>query len=201
MTRLDPLRRKSRAIPSPEAWLEDWAVALWNDFPEVEQIYLLGDRARGPQGQKPDYSLLLYGGYDRALELMTTLARTQDERRATDGIIHLYIENYGTTFCGIWGGALIPNDYNRDWEEGHDYVLWKTRGGAALPLAERLRLPLERRIAQRRRIDTAVVEDSARDQLQPLWPPQESTDLRKENRRGNDRRREYSELLPQLNHS
>jgi hypothetical protein len=184
---------KSRVLPPPEPWLEEWVTSLWESFPEIEQIYVLGDRARGPQGQKPDYSLLLYAGYDRALELMTTLAREEDKRRASDGIIHLYIENYGATFCGIWGGALIPNEYNNDWEEGHDYVLWKERGSAARPLRERLRLPLERRQTERRRIDTAVIEDAARDRLQPLWPESENRE-----RRGGDRRRAYTEWLPLL---
>jgi hypothetical protein len=186
---------KSQVLPPPEAWLKVWAEALWNDFPRIEQIYVLGDRARGPQGQKPDYSLLLYAGYDRALELMTALAREEDARRASDGIVHLYIENYGATFCGIWGGALITNEYNSDWEEGHDYVLWKERGSAARPLGERLSLPLERRRRQRRQIEDAALEDPARDQLQPFWPHDEKN--RKAERRSGERRRIYAELLPQ----
>jgi hypothetical protein len=183
----------SGRLALPDEWLGEWLEQILAAYSQIEQVYLLGDRARGPQGQKPDYSLLLYAGYDNALDLMTSLAREELTLRPEDAIVHLYIENYGATFCGIWGGALIPNEYNRDWEDSHDYLLWKQKNETAVSLAERLRLPLERRRSQRRQQylngDVAVFDD--RDQLQPIW--QQTDDSRE--RRKTERRRAVQDLV------
>jgi hypothetical protein len=189
---------KSRTLSPPEAWLEEWIQPLLAAHPEIEQVYLLGDRARGPQGQKPDYSLLFYAGYDNALELMMALAREEEERRTNDGILHLYVENYGATFCGIWGGALIPNNLNSDWREGTDFLLWIERGSRARPLSERLRLPLERRFGDRRRraeaAEPAEPVEPTRDDLTPTF----TGALDNNERRRTDRRRDVAQLVPLL---
>lgn len=194
---------KSRTLALPESWLEEWIQPVLRDHPEIEQVYVLGDRARGPQGQKPDYSLLFYAGYDQALDLMIALAREEEDRRTTDGILHLYVENYGATFCGLWGGALIPNNLNNDWQEENDYKLWIERGTNARPLSERLRLPLERRIGDRRQRaallaaeakEAAEATEATRDDLAPLFTGALDTG----ERRRSDRRRDINELVPLL---
>lgn len=192
----DDWHLKPARLSLPEEWVGDWFAPILNRFSEIEQVYILGDGARGPHGQKPDYSLLLYAGYDRALDLMTQLSRAEDEYRCHDGIVHLYVENYGATFCGIWGGALIPNELNRTWIEGRDYLLWVERGDAARPLCERLRLPLERRGAERRaRQSTPASQwDDGRDALQPLFPETPATS----ERRVTERRRDLTELMQML---
>jgi hypothetical protein len=181
---------KSRVLAPPEDWLEEWIKPILSRHLEIEQVYLLGDRARGPHGQKPDYSILLYAGYDRALELLTRLVRGEDCLRTGDGIIHVYVENYGATFCGIWGGALIPNELNREWTEGRDYLLWIERGNRARPLSERLMLPLERRAGERR---SEISSKEPHDELQPIWKAVSS-----EERRRSDRRRDLQNMLPHL---
>lgn len=189
---------KPLILAPPEAWLASWIAPVLARYAAIEQVYLLGNHARGRYGQKPDYSLLLYAGYDRALELLTSLARDENELRTTDGIVHLYVENYGATFCGIWGGGHIPNELNRAWEAGADYLLWIERGDQARLLSERLSLPLERRAGQRRgeaQVDEAQAGES-RDLLQTLWPPQSSADQHHSGeRRNSDRRRDVRELL------
>jgi hypothetical protein len=185
-------RLKPRTLAPPESWLEEWIAPLLDLHIEIEQVYLLGDRARGPQGQKPDYSLLFYAGYDNALELLMSLAREEERWRTSDGILHVYVENYGATFCGIWGGALIPNGLNRDWRENDDYLLWIDRGDKTRSLSDRLRMPFERRKGDRRRREAAP--EPTRDDLPPLFSSPPST----EDRRANDRRREMSELQPLL---
>jgi hypothetical protein len=188
----------SGRLEPPDEWLGEWLEQLLAAYPQIEQVYLLGDRARGPQGQKPDYSLLLYAGYDNALSLMTSLARGELALKPSDAILHLYVENYGATFCGIWGGALIPNEYNRDWEDGHDYLLWKQKNEAAVSLAERLKLPLERRRQQRRQqfLDGAVSAFNDRDQLQPVWKPTpDSRPHDPKERRKMERRRALQDLV------
>ena len=177
-------------LSKPEPWLQKWIAELMKRHPEIEQVYLLGNQARGPRGQKPNYSLLLYAGYDHALNLMMALAREEDEVRPADEIIHLYVENYGATFCGLWGGALIPNALNCDWLEGFDFSLWIDVGRNSRPLLERLRLPEERRQGERR------------DQLAPFFDEEQEARearLREEERRNrNDRRRDNHELTPLL---
>ena len=135
----------------PEPWLQSWILPVLRRHPEIEQVYLLGNQARGPFGQKPNYSLLFYAGYNCALKLLTSLAREESEFRSDEGILHLYIENYGATFCGIWGGALIPNELNNSWVDEVDYKLWIEISSRSRPLSHRLRLPEERRKGDRRR--------------------------------------------------
>ena len=177
-------------LSKPEAWLQTWIDELLKRHPEIDQVYLLGNQARGPRGQKPNYSLLLYAGYDHALGLMMALARVEDEQRPADGIIHLYVENYGATFCGLWGGALIPSSLNCDWLEGFDFDLWIDVSGKSRSLQERLRLPEERRQGERR------------DQLAPFFDEEqealEAQKLEAERRDRNDRRRDFEEMVPLL---
>jgi hypothetical protein len=186
-------QHKTGILAMPEPWLQEWLAKIVERHPEIEQVYLLGGKARGPQGQKPDFSFLLYAGYDNALDLLRSLAREEGELRNVDAIVHLYVENYGATFCGLWGGGLIPNELLQDWEEGRDYRLWLERSDRARPLSERLRLPLERRTADRRREasgselhDTASLNLEERDSSQPS------------ERRDNDRRRDPMELVSQI---
>lgn len=177
-------------LVKPEPWLQKWVASLLKDYPEIEQVYILGNQARGPRGQKPNYSLLFYAGYDRALKLMMALARAEDELRPDDGIVHLYVENYGATFCGLWGGALIPNSLNCSWLDGFDFQLWIETGQNLRPLQERLRLPEERRQGERR------------DELIPFFtevPIIQEVDRSLEERRNrDDRRRDPQELVPML---
>src|SRR5688500_7701603 len=91
----------SGRLALPDDCLEEWIEPILSEYPQIEQVYVLGDRARGPQGQKPDCSLLFYAGYDNALSIMTSLAREELDLRPPDAIVHLYLENYGATFCGI----------------------------------------------------------------------------------------------------
>lgn len=178
---------KHLLIKPPEPWLHEWITPLLQRHPEIEQVYVLGKKARGAYGQKPDYSLLLYAGYNRALELMMALARAEENYRTMDGIIHLYVENYGATFCGIWGGSLITHELNRDWQNGIDYLLWVEQSTVAGSLADRLRQPEDRRRGDRRSDQEPQAEE--RDKLETLWPGSEAE------RRQTDRRRSYEELV------
>lgn len=184
----------------PESWLKQWTAQLLKRHPNIEQVYLLGDKARGPFGQKPNYSLLFYAGYNGALDLLMALAREEDKHRPDDGILHLYVENYGATFCGIWGGALIPNELNHDWIEKTDYQLWLEVASGSRPLSERLRLPEERR-QDNRRLD--AVTDYL--QLGAAWADDETNPMPsdafpdgEERRERQDRRRDVWELMPLL---
>jgi hypothetical protein len=183
---------KTGVLPLPEPWVGEWFAKILERHPEIEQVYILGGKARGPQGQKPDYSFLLYAGYDNALDLLRSLAREEGEMRSQDAIIHLYVENYGATLCGLWGGALIPNDLSQEWEEGRDYRLWIELSDRARPLSERLRLPLERRKADRRSAEGEESPDAATLNLEERAATVPS------DRRDNDRRRDPLELAPLL---
>ena len=183
-------------LSQPEPWLQLWLAPLLKRHPEIEQVYLLGNQARGPYGQKPNYSLLFYAGYDNALGLLTSLAREEETLRPEDEILHLYVENYGGTFCGIWGGALIPNDLNHNWIEGSDYKLWIEVSGNSRPLSERLRSPQDRRQRERRseamisgaQLDTAFKCD---DSTAPAAPASGE-----ERRERSDRRRDIWDMVP-----
>jgi len=186
----------------PEPWLQSWISPLLRRHPEIEQVYLLGNQARGPFGQKPNYSLLFYAGYDNALGLLMALAREEAALRTDEGILHLYVENYGATFCGIWGGALIPNELNRDWIEGADYHLWIDLSENSRPLSQRLLLPQERRKSDRR--DTAENDSRFNDafrqsQSAPVLPAKIANGREHtERRERQDRRREVWDLIPLL---
>ena len=118
------------------------------------------------------------------------LAREEDQLRPAEGILHLYVENYGATFCGLWGGALIPNALNCSWLENFDFKLWMAVNENSRPLQERLRLPEERRQGERR------------DELAPFFTEEiiapEPKLSRDERRSREDRRRDYQELVPLL---
>ena len=192
-------------LSQPEPWLQSWISPLLRRHPEIEQIYLLGNQARGPCGQKPHYSLLFYAGYDCALELLTALAREEHEFHTDEGTLHLYVENYGATFCGIWGGALIPNVLNNSWIDEVDYQLWIEISSRSRPLAERLRLPHERRKNDRRHMTiTEGIElgaAPARDELAPIFEDaslSNSTGSNSERRERSDRRRDMWDWMPLL---
>ena len=130
---------------------------------------------------------------------MTALARVEDELRPADGILHLYVENYGATFCGIWGGALIPNDLNRNWIENLDYRLWMEVSGNLRPLCERLLLPEERRQNDRRDVRANTIgfgEPLNRDELTPVFA--HDALVSEERRDSSDRRRDVWDLMPLL---
>ncbi len=197
----------------PEPWLQSWTTPLLRRHPEIEQVFLLGKEARGPFGQKPNYSLLFYAGYDRALDLLTSLAREENEFRCAEGILHLYVENYGATFCGIWGGALIPNDLNNSWVEEVDYKLWIEISSRSRPLSERLRLPEERRQGERRHASITegfdIDADPTRDELSPVFVEnfsienshaavQNGDSNRAQRRERSDRRRDMWDWMPLL---
>lgn len=189
----------------PEPWLQSWIAPVLQRHPEIEQVYLLGNQARGPFGQKPNYSLLFYAGYDCALELLTSLAREENEFRSDEGILHLYVENYGATFCGVWGGALIPNELNNSWVDEADYKLWINIASRSRPLCERLRLPEERRQGDRRSMATTEAiklgADMTRDELTPIFAESASNNGASggsERRERNDRRRDMWDCMPLL---
>src|SRR5688500_18254370 len=94
--------------------LREFVETLLQRFPEIEEVYLVGS-ARGLVGQRPDISLLLYVPYEEAVELMRGLARAELELRTTDMVVHLYVEYYGVTLSGLWGGSLIPYSEVKQW--------------------------------------------------------------------------------------
>jgi len=135
-----------------EKWIKDLVNALLKRFPEIEEVYLLSGVARGERGQVPDYNLLLFAGYDNAVALMIALARAEAELYSTDGLVHIYVENYGTTLNRAWGGRLIPHSELKFWKEGSDYVLiWAKDEDETQRLSYRIQFPNDRRSADRRR--------------------------------------------------
>lgn len=160
-----------------EKWIKDLVHILVNRFPEIEEVYLLSGVARGERGQLPDYNLLLYAGYDNAVALMTALARAEVELYSTDGLVHVYVENYGATLNRAWGGRLIPHAELQYWKEDSDYVLvWARDEAEGQRLKYRIESPHDRRSADRRQ----------QNQWQEDWPF--------EDRRAQERRDEMEEL-------
>lgn len=161
-----------------DEWLKTFVEGLVRHFPQIEEVYLLGDRARGVVGQLPDFNVLIFAGYENALELLMALARSQYQLCPMDGdaIVHVYVENYGNTLAGIWGGGHITNEALRNWHQGNDFLILYARQSDQGPgLAARIQDPLERRQQHRRLFERR----------------QESREV--SDRRDSDRRRELAE--------
>jgi hypothetical protein len=134
-----------------EKWIKDLVKVIVTRFPEIEEVYLLSGVARGERGQVPDYNLLVYAGYDHAVALMTALARAEAELYSTDGLVHIYVENYGATLNRAWGGRLIPHAELKYWKAGSDFVLiWARDESEEQRLEYRIQAPHDRRSADRR---------------------------------------------------
>lgn len=136
-----------------DEWMHGFVKKLVQRYPQIEEAYLLGDRARGTLGQLPDFNLLLYAGYDNALDLLMAMARAQHELCPidADAIVHVYVENYGGTLTGIWGGSLIQNTELRQWHEGSDYIIvYSGTETEKIGLPGRIADPYERRQQERR---------------------------------------------------
>jgi len=134
-----------------EKWVKDLVNVIVKRFPEIEEVYLLSGVARGERGQVPDYNLLVYAGYDNAVSLMTALARAEAELYSTDGLVHIYVENYGATLNRAWGGRLIPHSEVKYWNADSDYVLvWVRDEAEEQRLTYRIEAPHDRRSADRR---------------------------------------------------
>jgi len=134
-----------------EKWVKDLVGVIVKRFPEIEEVYLLSGVARGERGQVPDYNLLLYAGYDNAVSLMTALARAEAELYTTEGLVHIYVENYGATLNRAWGGRLISHSELKYWKPDSDYVLvWARDEEEEQRLTYRIAAPHDRRSADRR---------------------------------------------------
>lgn len=106
---------------TPETWLLNLTAKLAGEFSLIKQIYLLVPAVYGSKGTRPNYALLLYAGHDEALELMKQLAPAEEKMRCLEGIVHLYVENYGCNLCGLWGGNVLPREELLQWRE-EDFV-------------------------------------------------------------------------------
>src|SRR5438105_198083 len=87
--------------------LREFVNQLVEEFPHLQEVHVLGPEARGQHGQRPDYSVLLFAGYENSVDLMTALARRQFDLAPEDLILHVYVEYYGGAISGVWGGRLI----------------------------------------------------------------------------------------------
>lgn len=109
-------------------WLPGFLRDLTQQFPAIRQIYLFGSRVRGEARADSDWDLLVYGGYDDAMNLMRGLARAQGDEwdLMTSGqLVDLYVETEGPTLIAVWGGEVprvMPSEV-RTWREGHDFIM------------------------------------------------------------------------------
>jgi hypothetical protein len=131
--------------------LQEFIARLLTRFPQIQEVNVLGERARRLYGQAPDHVILLFAGYENAFDLVQALAATEEELHPADQIIYLYVEYYGGTLSGVWGGGFLPHSEAQQWHEGTDYaLLWRREGFAGKDLATRIEFPEDRRVSERR---------------------------------------------------
>lgn len=159
--------------------LQELVAALLTRFPQIKEIYLLGPQAGGFLRQEPDFRILLYADYDDVMPLLLALERDQSKLRPAGLVVYVYVEYYDTTLCGLWGAKLLHQRELIDWQQGHEYTLLWSAGGAG-QLAQRIQSPTERRVAERRRSDR-------RRAAQVAPSDQRGTDRRELDRRYPDR--------------
>ncbi|MBV9864408.1 MAG: hypothetical protein JO316_03610 [Abitibacteriaceae bacterium] len=159
--------------------LQEFVQALLQRFPQLKEVYLLGSKAKGHLGEAPKFRLLLFSGYEDTVQLLLSLERAQSELRPRGVSIYLFVEYYGGTLCGTWGGRLIHHDELKDWQEGQDFLLVAAQGDGGNHLAQRIKAPIERRQGGRRqgeRREGARGERSDRRQTDRRVSRQPSTD-------------------------
>ena len=172
--------------------LQGFIAGLLRRFPQIQEVNVLGERARSLYGQSPDQALLLFAGYDNAFDLVQALAAAEHELHPVDQIIYLYVEYYGGTLSGVWGGGFLPYSEAKQWREGTDFVLlWRQEGFAGSDLSARIEFPEDRRVNERRVQERRAQADN--------WVSATGLNRREGERRRNDRRqgdRRQSERLP-----
>jgi predicted nucleotidyltransferase len=100
---------------------------LLHSFPQIRQVYLFGSRVRGVARADSDWDILVYGGYDDAMNLMRGLARAQGDEDLKSGeeLIDLYVETEGPALIAVWSTGVprvLPEEI-RKWQDGEDYML------------------------------------------------------------------------------